>query len=607
MIPSDRTEVDILRADRGAFEQALIGLHSKVIGSSATCPWHPDKNPSASILGPPWRVYCHVCDKYGDIFDLQELAGASGFKEQINRSTTTTPEAQRFSSVDDLIATLRGVQAIYKYEVRGGAKPVLVIARLVRADGSKTFRQAHHDGKGWIMKAGLKPWPIYNQPVIADVPAVVIVEGEKKVEALRELGIPATTSPCGAGKAAHADWSMLKGKRVCIWPDNDEVGRAHAADVQAIMRDIGAAEILMVEPTRLAMEMPEAGDVVDFIGLLGNVPSELKRAAVCEALRGARTSSATRELAESIELERTTPVVHLPWSTLGNFTRALLPGAVTLIVGHPGSGKSFFALSMLLGVHRNGHKVALLELEETKTFWLRRLLAVIAGCTDMMDPTWAKEHPETMRAALVKHNDEIENIGAGLWTNQTASHADVYDWIESRCIAGARVLLVDPVSVADPGKEKLFDADRVLMLKAKLIAGKYGASVIFTTHPKAGLTNRMPSQDSIAGGQAYPRLSSTILWITSQEAKEQRVKTLAHGIVQCSVNRQIHLLKARNGKGERAVLGFQFDPNTFGWSEQGVMAEDKTSRRAQVTQPDSRPSRFERMTSKPQTGEDRFT
>ena len=43
------------------------------------------------------------------------------------------------------------------------------------------------------------------------------VEGEKVVHALHDYSVVATTSPCGAGKAKHPDWTPLAGKNVILY------------------------------------------------------------------------------------------------------------------------------------------------------------------------------------------------------------------------------------------------------------------------------------------------------------------------------------------------------------------------------------------------------
>ena len=60
---------------------------------------------------------------------------------------------------------------------------------------------------------------------------IFVVEGEKDVETLRNLGLDATTNPGGAGKWRKEHTEVLAGADlVVIIPDNDEPGRKHAQD-----------------------------------------------------------------------------------------------------------------------------------------------------------------------------------------------------------------------------------------------------------------------------------------------------------------------------------------------------------------------------------------
>ena len=60
---------------------------------------------------------------------------------------------------------------------------------------------------------------------------VYIVEGEKDVDRLWDLGLVATCNNGGAGQweSRYAEW--LTGRTVVILPDNDELGSRHAAQV----------------------------------------------------------------------------------------------------------------------------------------------------------------------------------------------------------------------------------------------------------------------------------------------------------------------------------------------------------------------------------------
>ncbi|MBW8852773.1 MAG: DUF3987 domain-containing protein, partial [Bradyrhizobium sp.] len=93
---------------------------------------------------------------------------------------------------------------------------------------------------------------------------VLVVEGEKCVEAVEGLGLVATTNPGGAGKWLPEYSKALRSADVVVLPDNDQPGRAHAAAVAAALDEI-AHSVRVVDLPGL----PEHGDVADWIAAGG--------------------------------------------------------------------------------------------------------------------------------------------------------------------------------------------------------------------------------------------------------------------------------------------------------------------------------------------------
>ena len=69
--------------------------------------------------------------------------------------------------------------------------------------------------------------------------------------------------PCGAGNADKADWSLLAGKNVIIWPDNDAQGFVYQNVVIGILKQLEpAVRISVIDPTSL--DLQEKEDCSDF-------------------------------------------------------------------------------------------------------------------------------------------------------------------------------------------------------------------------------------------------------------------------------------------------------------------------------------------------------
>lgn len=115
---------------------------------------------------------------------------------------------------------------------------------------------------------------------------VWICEGEKDVEALRRLGLVATTNAMGAGKWRKEYAEQLAGRRCVVLPDNDDPGRAHA---QAVLATLPGARILVLPG------LPEKGDVSDWLAAGGTKEKLIELAAgLGETIRPPAETKAAR-------------------------------------------------------------------------------------------------------------------------------------------------------------------------------------------------------------------------------------------------------------------------------------------------------------------------
>src|SRR4029078_4867523 len=147
-----------------------------------------------------------------------------------------------------------------------GHDPVIKYYPYADEHGEPLFRvcrTASKDFKAQRYESGQYVWGLngtrrvpYNLPAVIGSKYVLIVEGEKDVETLREHGLIATTNPFGAGKWDDGYNPFFKDKRVVIIADNDETGRKHAHAVAAALLP-GAEEVRLVE----LPDVPEKGDV----------------------------------------------------------------------------------------------------------------------------------------------------------------------------------------------------------------------------------------------------------------------------------------------------------------------------------------------------------
>lgn len=211
-----------------------------------------DRHPSLGLVVSRSGWLSPTCFAHG--CTLQEIAAACGTK--VHEWGPEREEHKRRSKVAE-----RKIVATYDYQDKDGNN----LYQVVRYD-PKDFKQRRKAGQGsdWTWNLNgveLVPYNLHEIYVYQSQP-VIVVEGEKDAEALKKLGLLATTSPGGAGKWLPTFGQYFRGRRVAIIPDNDEPGQAHAMQVAGNMLYHSAASVRIVHLPGL----PEKGDVSDFLG-----------------------------------------------------------------------------------------------------------------------------------------------------------------------------------------------------------------------------------------------------------------------------------------------------------------------------------------------------
>jgi len=154
-----------------------------------------------------------------------------------------------------------------RWSYRDPAGAVLFhILRFDRIDGGKEFLPLTlwRDAQGlrWRWKSVPAPRPLYGLNALAARPdaTVIVCEGEKSADAAART-FPksvAVTSPGGANAADKADWSVLRGRNVLIWPDADKAGRDYAAKVGATLATLNCG-VSIIDAGTLTRAAPDGG------------------------------------------------------------------------------------------------------------------------------------------------------------------------------------------------------------------------------------------------------------------------------------------------------------------------------------------------------------
>jgi hypothetical protein len=166
---------------------------------------------------------------------------------------------------------------------------------MVRFDGKgkKDFRPFHKNSDGrWLIGDPPGQLPLFHLPklIAPDLnpssEPIFIVEGEKCVCRLEEVvSVLATTSAHGSKSPHKTDWSPLAGRLVVILPDNDESGEGYAQKVAAFLMQLSPQP--KVKIVKLP-ELPEKGDIVDWLNARNGKPTEEIKAELLELVNSAQ-------------------------------------------------------------------------------------------------------------------------------------------------------------------------------------------------------------------------------------------------------------------------------------------------------------------------------
>jgi hypothetical protein len=225
--------------------------------------------------------HCRGCAKGGDVIELVEHIDGIDFVAACTALTGEPPP--KANGKNHRFALKQVVTATFEYQDENGAV-VYIIERVeyqAASNGSsiltesgkpkKSFRQRRphpaHPGE-WIWNVDGVAKIAYRLPelieAVASTHPIFIVEGEGKVDALREIGIAATCNPGGAGKWLPEFNQYLRGADVMLLPDNDEPGWRHINEIGASLAGVAGRVRVLILPG-----LATKGDVRDWLAAGG--------------------------------------------------------------------------------------------------------------------------------------------------------------------------------------------------------------------------------------------------------------------------------------------------------------------------------------------------
>lgn len=308
-------------------------------GYRCRCPAHEDKKPSLMIRS---------ADNGGTLVKCMAGCPTEKVLERVGLKMKDIMPPQNTK-------LQKNVVAIYNYYDSQGNR----CAEKVRYDDkSFVWRYENADGRiVWKKPSGI--CLLYNLPILANYPKnapVYIVEGEKDADTMMRLKLPAICTPDGAGpgkfRAEYVDW--FRDRQVIILSDNDEIGRQYAEEEAKRIKPV-ASSVKLVDLRDLWTDMPEHGDISDYIAKFGdeairNVEKLANNTPIWSAQDQRECAGPEQTGGSPLKVFSAKELMSRYIAPTEFIVNALLPTGFAILASPPKYGKSWFALDLCYSV-----------------------------------------------------------------------------------------------------------------------------------------------------------------------------------------------------------------------------------------------------------------
>jgi hypothetical protein len=467
----------------------------------ARCPAHEDKVASLSItLGAEDRVLLkdHAGCTVDEILKALELEWTDLYPDV--HEVTLEP-----ASVNKRIV------ATYDYTDEAG----VLLFQVVRYE-PKTFRQRRpdeHGGWAWEL-SGVIRVP-YRLPELLEAVRqdrwILIVEGEKDVDQLYNLGFAATTSAGGAQSWAPEFAKYLTGARVAILPDHDAPGREYGRGVAESLT--GVAGDMRV----IALPVGDKGDVTDWLAA-GGTADALK--VLIRAAAGTTRQGLLRQWREANGGARVVWAADVEPERVKWLWPGRLPfGKLSIIDGDPGESKSTLTLA-LAAYATTGTPMPMSGLSGRQEPLTVVLLSGEDGMADTVVPRLLAHGADVTRVANLCSID-LPGEPSRPW-ELPGDIAHLADLIEE---TGARMVVIDPLmSFLAAGVKSGIDHDvRRALHPLAMTAERTGAAIVVVRHLNKGSGNAISRGGGSMGIIGAARSGLLIAHDPNDETLKRRV------------------------------------------------------------------------------------
>ncbi len=375
------------------------------------------------------------------------------------------------------------------------------------ADGKllfQVYRWEPRDGhkkeiRPWCPETGRYEYPpdLALRPLLAlsafqnSTKPVVLVGGEKCVEAVYQAGWTATTCAGGESAVSKTDYSPLADRDVLLWPDNDPAGESWAAKTMEALQGVGAASVRVYDTSLLGHRD-------------GRDAADLQSNTVHAALTNLLAAKPVWREALEVYLSEITATDPPPREWL--ITGAIPRNVAAVLAGPGGCGKSIAVFDMCIKIATLGEYKK--DGKPPETFlgpvdWEARGPSVFITLEDdineihrraiALDPTRLHAKCPVIVLAGADEMDfnpvlmtSTRDQVAALTTYATVGLPRMMERVKAKAGMYPKLLVLDPIGDFLDGPEEDNAIVKPLMLYFRRMAVKYQCTILLVGHtPKA--------------------------------------------------------------------------------------------------------------------------
>jgi hypothetical protein len=371
--------------------------------------------------------------------------------------------------------------------------------------GHRVTRKRTRDSKQVFQQNKPEVTSLYRHPDSAPIetsPEVVLVEGEKCVDAALRLGERCvTTWPGGAAGVGQVDLAPLGGKYIRIIADNDEPGLLAASRLVSRLSGLATVQGVWMAPTHK--------ESVDDIWLNGGSLSELVPAVLP---RDEELTQPREEPARALSLRSLSDMKSRRTRFL--WDKMIPLSAVTIMAGRGGVAKSTFAI-WLAGQVNRGELAGELHGDGASVLYVSHEDSPEEVVIPRVDANGADRERFHL---LAIHSKEL---GGDVVPRLPEDMPLIREAIRQ---TGAKLLIIDPItSTLGGGDNDKMAEVRQVMDPLNQMAGELGVSVLGIAHFRKGGGSQ---SDMISGSHAWRDAARAVMLFARDEEADCTVMTL---------------------------------------------------------------------------------